>query len=101
MRALAAHAARDAVECAVKIHIFGGGEIVVDTGILKSDAEAFADFLGLAGGVETVDPDRAAGRAEDRGEHFDGGGFSRAVGPEEGEDLPRLHLERDGVNGAE
>jgi len=38
---------------------------------------------------------------EQAGEHFDGGGFSRAIGPQESEELSRRNAEGDIVHGSE
>ncbi len=48
-----------------------------------------------------VELDRSAGGCEKRGEHLDGGGLSRAIRPEEGEDLTGAHLEGHVVHGRE
>ena len=44
--ALLADLARDFVEDAVEVHVFVGGELVVEAGVLEDDAEAFA-HLGV------------------------------------------------------
>ncbi len=46
--------ARHVVQHAVKIHVFVGGEFVVQAGILEHDAETFAGFVVLHAGVEPV-----------------------------------------------
>jgi hypothetical protein len=45
----------------VKVHVFVGREFVVEARVLKDDAEAFADFVLVRGGIQTVDFDAAAG----------------------------------------
>ena len=50
------------------------------------------DFVLVHRRIEAVELDMAGGGAEQRGEHLDGGGFAGAVGAEEGEDLPCIHL---------
>ena len=57
-----------------------------------------AGFVLLVHGIEAVHADAAAGGPQQRGEHFDGGGFAGAVGAEEGEDLPFGHFEGDVVD---
>ena len=94
MRTFAGHV----VEDAVKLHVLPGGLVLVEAGVLEDDAEAAAHFLLLVHGVEAVHADAAAGGPQQRGEHFDGGGFAGSVGAEEGEDLPRADFERDVVD---
>ena len=72
-----------------------GGQFVVQAGVLKHDAEAFARFVLLRDRVETVELDVAAGGLEQRRQHLDRGGFAGAVRPQEGEDLASLHVEGD------
>ena len=75
------------VEHAVDLHVLPCGQIAVEAGVLKDDAEALAGLVLLGLRVEAVELDRAAGGPQQRGEHFDGGGLPCAVGAEEGEDL--------------
>ena len=93
--------ARHVVEDAVQIHVFVGGLLAVEAGVLKDDAEALADLVLLHRGIEAVELDAAAGRAQQRGEHLDGGGLARAVRAEEGEDLALRDVEGDVVDGGE
>ena len=86
--ALAADFVRDVIEDAVHLHVLPGGQVAVEAGVLEDDAEAPARFVLLALRIEAVQFDGAAGGLQQRGEHFDGGGFPGAVGAEEGEDLP-------------
>ena len=82
-------------------HVFPGGEVAVEAGILKDDAETLARFVLVGLRVEPVEFDGAAGGLEQRGEHLDGGGLPCAVGPEEGEDLAFVDFEGDVVDGGE
>ena len=81
-----------------EVHVLVGGLLLVEAGILKDDAEGLAGFLRLVHGVETVHADAAAGGPQQRGEHFDGGGFAGSVGAEEGEDFAFGHFEGDVVD---
>ncbi len=49
--------------------------------------------------IEAVEFDGAAGGAQQRGKHFDGGGFSCSVWTKEGEDLACRDVKRDIVDG--
>src|SRR5215471_16211878 len=100
-RTFVADFARDVVEDAVKFEVFGGGEVAVEAGVLKDDAELLADFVGLTPGVESIKFEATAGRREQSGEHFDGGGFASAVGAEESKDFAGGDVEGDDVNGGE
>src|SRR5689334_17574602 len=51
--------------------------------------------------VEAVEGDHPAGWAEEGGQHLDGGGLARPVGPEEREELAGTDLERDAIDGAD
>ena len=79
--------ARHVIENAVDLHVLAGGQVAVEAGILKDDAEALADLVLVRARIEAVQFDRAAGGAQQCGQHLDGGGFAGAVRAEEGEDL--------------
>ena len=85
----------------MEIHVFLGGLFVVETGILKDDAEALAGQLLLHRRIKPVQLDAAAGGAQQRGEHLDGGGFAGAVGSEKSEYLSLSDVEADVVDGGE
>ena len=96
---LAANFVRHMVEHAVDFHVFPGRQIAVEAGILKHDPEALARLVLLRLRVEPVEFNGAAGGLQQRGQHFDGGGFACPVGPEKGKDLALRHVERDIVHG--
>ena len=85
----------------MEIHVFVGGEFVVDAGVLKDDAELLARGGLMGDGIEAVELHAAAGRRQQRGEHLDGGGFAGAVGAEKREDLALGDIEGDVVDGGE
>ena len=89
------------VEHAVQVHVFVGGLLAVQAGVLKDDAEALAGLLLLHGRIKAVQFDAAAGGAQQRGEHLDGGGFAGAVGTEKGEYLSLRDVEADVLDGSE
>jgi hypothetical protein len=75
------------IQHAVQLQVLGGGQISIQTGILKNDAELLANFVRLLRGVQSVQLQAAAGGRQERGQHLDGGGFPCAIGPEECEDF--------------
>src|SRR5690606_31757530 len=81
------------VEVALKPEVLPPGEGVVHGQILGDVADLAADGKGVDGGVQPHHPHGTAGGTEEGGEHHDGGRLAGAVGPEEAEDLPLLHLE--------
>ena len=85
----------------MEIHVLPGGLFVVETGILKDDAEALAGQLLLHRRIKSVELDTAAGGAQQRGQHLDGGGFAGAVGSEKSEDLTLRDIETDVIDGGE
>src|ERR1700751_2708271 len=60
-----------------------------------------ADFVGVAYGVGAVEFEGDTSRRQERSEHFEGGGFSRAVRTEESEDFAFGDVEGDVVDGGE
>ena len=70
-----------------------GRQVAVEAGVLEHDAEALARLVVLLLRVEAVQFNGAAGGFQQRREHLDGGGLPRAVGAEEGKDLPLRHFE--------
>src|SRR6266550_3850509 len=80
------------------IHVLPGCQIAVETRILKYDAEAPPHLGLMRGGIEAVELERAAGRAQQGREHFDGRGLPGAVGTEKREDLAASYVEGDVVD---
>ena len=99
--AFGAETAGDAVEDAVNVHVFAGGEFVVETGILEYDAEAFARFVLLFGRIEAVEREAVAGGFQQRREHLDRGRFACAVGAEKSKKFARFDRECDATDGTE
>ena len=71
----------------------------VERAVLRQIAEVLADLLRLVEDVEAVHRRRAAGRRQVAGEHPQGRGLPRPVGPEEADDLAPRDLEADVVDG--
>ena len=58
------------------------------------------DAVGAEGGnVLPLEMDAAVGRLHQSGDGTKGGGFARAVGSNEGDDLPLRHLKGDALDG--
>ena len=57
LNALGAHLVRHVVEDAVQLHVFVGGLLAIEAGILEDDAEALACLALLHPGIETVEMD--------------------------------------------
>src|SRR4029453_14684644 len=79
-------------------HVLPRRELAVEAWILKYDPEAAPDVRRLRGRIETVNPDRAADRRDQRREHLDRRRFAGAVRAEEGEDLAGGDIERDAAH---
>ena len=77
--------------------VLGGGEVLVDRGVLAGEADRGADALGLVGHVDPEHACRPRVGPEQRGEHPHRRGLARAVGTEHPEDVTGLHLERHAV----
>lgn len=83
--------------------VFPRGEVVEQREVLGHHADA-ALHLERAARIAHVlaeDADAAAAGCEQAGEHFDGGGFARAVGAEEAVEAARGDAEAELVDGAE
>ena len=80
----------------------GAGELLVDERAVGDESEPLlgADRIASARSTPAID-DRAGRRAEDPGDHAEGGRLSGAVGPEEAEQLTARHLEVDRVDRGE
>ncbi len=89
---------RHFIKCAVQFQVFERRQFIVETGILKDDAKALADLILLVRRIETVDFDLAAGRPQQCSQHFDSGGFTRAIRSEEGKDFAHADLKRNVAN---
>lgn len=85
----------------MEIHIFVGGQLIVDTGVLKYNAELLARRGLMDDGIEAVELHTAAGGRQQGSQHFNGGGFTRAVGAEESKDLALGDIESDVIDGSE
>ena len=83
--------------------VFAAREIVPERKVLRHDTDAAFDGEGPRGiaDIFAEDLDAPAARGEQAGEHLDGGGFARAVRPEEAVEAARLDAEIKLVHRAE
>src|SRR5690606_35402547 len=95
----AAGGVRHVVEVGEEFDQLAGREVGKECGGLELDADDLADVVGLGDGVEAVELDGAAVWFAQALDHFEGGGFASAVGPEDAEDLAFVDLEVDAVDG--
>src|SRR5713101_7011834 len=91
----------EAVDAAVELQIFGDGQIVIKTEILRHVADALAHGFGIGADVQTFDFSGAAAERQKAGEHFDDGSFAAAVGAEEAEYFTFFDAEADVIHGGE
>ncbi len=63
------------------------------------DADLPFDLDGMRGQIESENFNTPGAGREQAGEHFDGRGFSGAVGAEEAEELSRRDAQIDAING--
>ena len=57
-----AQLARNMIENSMEDHVLVGGLFVVETGVLKDDAEAFPRLFLAGARIETIELDASAGR---------------------------------------
>src|SRR5690606_31280595 len=75
------------------------GEVFVERGVLAGEAHLGADRGGVGGDVVAEDARGARVGAQQGGQHPDGGGLPRAVGPEHAVDRPGRDGQVDAVDG--
>ena len=74
-------------------------EHVVQHRVLEHNADACPDRVVLFSQGVAQDPGLAGGLFQDRTQDVDGGGFARAVFPQQGKELPLSHGEGDALHG--
>src|ERR1700677_4135837 len=97
--ALAGALAWDAVEGGDHFEVFEAGEGFEDRSGFGDEADVAFDVDWIREQIEPADFGGSAGGPEHAGEHFERGGFSRAVGAKEADDLARWNVEGDFVDG--
>ena len=88
----------EAVHLAYEAEVLGRGETAEERHALGNDADVALELGGVCGEVLAENADAAGGGCEQAGEHFDGGGFARAVGAQEAEELSGGYGEIDILN---
>ena len=84
---------RDAVHARLVHQVTPGGGLIVGAAGLRHEADALPHLRGVAPQVRPGDRGVAAVRADQRGQHPEGGRLPGSVGTEEAEDLAALHGE--------
>jgi len=92
-------ATRHAVRLTGKFDVLLSGELRVDTRLLGHVPDGLADSPCVRTHVELVDAHLASGRRQKRRKHFDRRRLSRAVRPEEAEELALGDLHVDSLHG--
>ena len=90
----------EALEPAEEVEVLGGGQQLVDRGVLAGDPQELADDVRVAAYVDPEDLRVARLHREQRGQHLHQGRLAGAVGAEHAEDLTAADLEVDAVDGA-
>ena len=99
--ALAAFLAFVAERAGVEIQIFEHRHVLVVSEVVGHPADEFSHFRRVVDHVDAADFGRAERRIVQGGEDAHGGGFPRAVGPDEATDRAVGNLEGDAVDGLE
>src|SRR5437879_9526045 len=99
--ALAQALSGQAVDAAIKLHVFSHRQVVIEAEPLRHVADALPHGLGMGANVKPVDPGVAAGRRQQPGEHLDDRSFPAAVGAEEAEHLSLLDAQAHATDGNE
>ena len=82
-----------AVHAADEMEIFRSREPLEKSHALRHHADLALHFNRLRGEIQAQQFHASRGRRKQPSQHFDGGGFSRAVGAEESEKLSRGHAQ--------
>ena len=90
-----------AVHAADEAQILGRGEAAEQRHAFGHDADLALQLEGRCAEGLAENLDGAGAGLEQAGEHLDGGGFARSVGPQEAEELSGRHAEGDIVHGGQ
>ncbi len=99
--ALSCGGAVEAVHASGKAEELGAGEAAEQGHAFGHDPDLALDFDGMRVEIDAEDFDASGAGREQAGQHFDGGGFTRAIGAEEAEELSGGDAQVDVVNGYE
>jgi hypothetical protein len=97
--ALGGGGAVQAIHASGEVEELGAGEAAEQRHAFGDDADLALDVYGIGVEIETENFDSPGTGREQPGEHLDGGGFSRAVGAEEAEELSGRDAQVDAVDG--
>src|SRR6202034_2616327 len=86
------------VEGAVHVEDLAHPELGLERALLELHADDLVDLLPVGLGVQAEQPDGAGVWFAEPDDALDGGGFPRAVRPQDPEDLALSHRERDVVH---
>ena len=84
----------DAVNAGDEVEVLTHGEVIEKTRFVGKESEQAFGRDGVGGEIDAADAHRAAARRDDAGEAAQRARLAGAVGPDEAEDLARLHGER-------
>ena len=88
------------LQAAEQEQVLGGGQVLVDRGVLPGHAEELADGVRVASYVDAEDARVALVDREQGGQHLEHGGLAGAVGSQDAEHLASVHGQVDAVDGA-
>ena len=86
-----------AVHVGVEAQVLLGGEVRVQHGVVRDEADGLAHRHGVLAHVVAGHLDLAAAGGEQRGEHAQGGRLAGAVGAEDAQEPAARHPERDAL----
>ena len=98
---LVGHLLGHAVQLGVEAQVLRGRQVHVERRVLEHQTDVAANVEPLGDDVVAGDRRRPGRRLGKRAQHLDRRRLAGAVGPEEAEDLPRLDVEGDPVDGGE
>src|SRR5437763_6125683 len=96
--ALASIAARHLAKLAAEVEVFLDLHFGVKRDVFREISQGLAHLLGLMEDIKAIDARPATGGRQITRQHLQRGRFSRAVWPEESDDLPFGHIKADMVN---
>ena len=89
------------VQLGVEAQVLGGRQVHVERRVLEHQTDVAAHVEPLGDDVVAGHRRRTGRRLGERAQHLDRRRLAGTVGPEEAEDLPRLDVEGDPVDGGE
>src|SRR5690606_31399064 len=90
--------APEAVGAGVEVQVLLHGHVVIGAVAIRHPAYAAPHFIGVGNHVIPADADAPEGGELQRGHHAHGGGFPRAIGPDETDDLAGVDVKGDAAH---